>query len=55
MEIYLKTQHEFKKINWFSSIPEKFKGEIKQHLLRMDLDFNEDHTYQVVVNLPRLT
>eukprot|EP00347_Sterkiella_histriomuscorum_P015260 403357702 len=54
MEIFLKTQHDFKKINWFSSIPEKFKEDIKDQLKKENLDFDQEHTYQIVVNMPKI-
>jgi len=41
-------------VTWFSSIPEAYKQEIKDHLKNEKLTFDEDHTYQVVVNLPKL-
>ncbi|CDW77862.1 UNKNOWN [Stylonychia lemnae] len=55
MEIFLKTQHDYKKINWFSSIPEKFKHDIKEQLKKENLDFDNEHTYQVIVNMPKIS
>lgn len=47
-------KHEFNKINWFSSIPEKFSDEIKEHLKNTKMDADEDQAYQIIV-LPKLS
>lgn len=38
-------------VHWLSSLPQKYRNEIVEHLLKSKMDLNQEHQYKIVVDL----
>jgi hypothetical protein len=38
-------------VHWLSSLPQKYRDEIVDHLLKSKMELNQEHQYKIVVDL----
>ena len=38
-------------VHWLSSLPQKYRSEIVDHLLKSKMELNQEHQYKIVVDL----
>jgi hypothetical protein len=38
-------------VHWISSLPQKYRDEIVEHLLKSNMHLNQEHQYKIVVDL----
>lgn len=38
-------------MHWLSSLPQKYRDEIVDHLLKSNMELNQEHQYKIVVDL----
>jgi hypothetical protein len=38
-------------VHWLGSLPQKYRNEIVEHLMKSNMDLNEEHQYKIVVDL----